>query len=187
MKVVFNYLKSDIIKKQRSFKIGLLTVFLVILFTAILMNIIGLTPLIFLRLAENTAGETDIMMLPLLNKLNVKYKSSAIDSLFNINNTNTFQLTQQNITNLSSLNNYSAQLVSGINIQFLDFPAIENVLMQENYIEGVAPRWIFKSSSSYYGVSTSSSLLIINSNLENKYGFGRNLDLDTLGFMVNKI
>ena len=66
--VVFNYLKSDLIKNQRTFKIGLVTIFLVVLFTSLFINTINLSSLIFLRLAENQVGETDLIMIPFSSK-----------------------------------------------------------------------------------------------------------------------
>lgn len=80
-KVIFNYLKSDIIKKQRSFKIGLISIFLVVFFIALLTNTISVAPVVFMRLSENQAGETDIIMLPYFTKQDVSKKYSAFDEL----------------------------------------------------------------------------------------------------------
>jgi hypothetical protein len=78
MRVVINYLKSDLIKKQRSFKIGLFSIFLVILFVSLLLNFIGISPVIFLKLAEEQAGETDIIIYPsLINSDIAKMKEWA--------------------------------------------------------------------------------------------------------------
>ena len=49
--VTINYLKSDLIKKQRAFKIGLVSIFLVVLFLTILFNAIELCSCIFIILA----------------------------------------------------------------------------------------------------------------------------------------
>ena len=89
LKVVFNYLKSDIIKKQRAFKIGFFTIFLVVFFIALLMNLITLSPLIFLRQAENQVGEADFIMMPVLDKKDVKGRTSAVDFLFSRSNNET--------------------------------------------------------------------------------------------------
>jgi hypothetical protein len=187
MKVVFNYLKSDIVKRQRSFKIGLITLFLVILFTALLINITGLTPLIFLRLAENSAGETDIIMIPFLNQIDVKYKTSLLDSIFQSNNTNSLSASQNNLPNQLinniSLPNSTAQL-NNLNFQLLDFPSIHKTLINEDFIQGLAPRWIFSVNTTYKSKTIPAALIVLNSELENKYGFGRNIDTKTLGLFV---
>ena len=89
-KVIFNYLISDLKKKQRSFKIGLFTIFLVVFFISLLMNTIGISPVIFLRLCEDQAGETDIIMIPFFNKEDASKKLSAFDELLfgeKVNNT----------------------------------------------------------------------------------------------------
>lgn len=64
LRVVFQYLKSDFSKKKRSFLIGLISVFLVVFFICLLINVIEMSPVIFLRLCEDKAGETDVMIIP---------------------------------------------------------------------------------------------------------------------------
>ena len=68
LRVVFEYLKSDISKKKRTFTIGLISVFLVVFFICVLMNIIEMSPVIFLRLCEDQSGETDIILIPSLSQ-----------------------------------------------------------------------------------------------------------------------
>ena len=48
LKVAINYLKSDLIKKQRSFKIGLISIFMIVFFLTLLLNAIQLCPCIFI-------------------------------------------------------------------------------------------------------------------------------------------
>ena len=50
--VTINYLKSDLIKKQRSFKIGLVSIFMIVFFLTLLLNAIQLCPCIFIKLSE---------------------------------------------------------------------------------------------------------------------------------------
>ena len=63
--VIFNYLKSDLIKKQRAFKIGLISIYLVVFFITMLMNAISISSSIFIRLSEDQAGEADFIFLPI--------------------------------------------------------------------------------------------------------------------------
>ena len=60
-----NYIKEDIKKKPRSFKIGFFTIFLVVSFLTLLTNIVSLSPVIFLRIAEDSMGDADILMTPI--------------------------------------------------------------------------------------------------------------------------
>jgi hypothetical protein len=70
--VVFNYLKSDLNKKKRSFLIGLTSIFLVVFFICVLMNTIENSPVIFLRLCEDQSGEIDVILIPQIDKKDVK-------------------------------------------------------------------------------------------------------------------
>jgi len=63
-KIVYQYIKSDFIKKKKSYIIGVISVFLIVLFICVLMNAIEMSPVIFLRLCEDQSGETDIILLP---------------------------------------------------------------------------------------------------------------------------
>jgi hypothetical protein len=62
--VILNYLKSDLIKKQRAFKIGLISIFLVVFFLTMIANVISLSPLIFFRLVEESVSEADMIFIP---------------------------------------------------------------------------------------------------------------------------
>ena len=171
--VVFNYLNSDLIKKQRTFKIGLITIFLVVFFTSLLLNTINLSSLIFLRLAENQAGETDLIMIPYLNKKDVKYKRSALDKLFA--NNQDLEKAQHNNSSFSE------------SFKLIDFPEVRKKLMNEPFIKGVSPRWIFPINVSYHNLWATSNLVILNSRVENQYEFGRKINLPDLNYLVNII
>ena len=57
--VITNYLKSDLIKKQRAFKIGLISIFMVVFFLTLLFNAIQLIPSIFIKLTEQQSSEIE--------------------------------------------------------------------------------------------------------------------------------
>ena len=80
--VTINYLKSDLIKKQRAFKIGLVSIFLVVFFLTLLFNAIELVPSIFIKLSEEQSGEIDLILTPYLTSQNVETKKSCFDSFF---------------------------------------------------------------------------------------------------------
>ena len=61
--VTINYLKSDLIKKQRAFKIGLVSIFLVVFFLTLLFNAIELCSCIFIKLSEEQTSEIDLIFI----------------------------------------------------------------------------------------------------------------------------
>jgi ABC-type antimicrobial peptide transport system permease subunit len=74
-------------------------------------------------------------------------------------------------------------------MQFLNFTDLHIRLMDEDYIQGLVPRWILVANSTSKDYSTEisnktlwtlSNVLVINSILENKYGMGRKLQLNPL-------
>lgn len=165
-KLILNYLISDLKKKKRNFRIGFFTVFLVVFFFAIFLNTIHLSPTILLRFAENQAGEVDIMMLPNFNKKDVSHKIPN----FKLNS-------NSNLKDNPNQNEPS--------FEFLNFDEIFEALKDEEYLEGLSPRWLFQTNSTndietFWAVS---NLIILDSKLENKFKFGRKMNLTDLGFM----
>lgn len=159
--VVINYLKSDIVKKQRSFKLGFITIFLVVLFVSILMNFIYISPIIFLKLSENQIGEGDIMMTPLLNNFDVSSKKSRVkylinnkeieyNSLSNYSTSNNSEISDNKTTSNSFLDNllnsidgvnitqnldrtYDSSESLNFNFQLLNFTNIEENIINGNF------------------------------------------------------
>ncbi|CEM34393.1 unnamed protein product [Vitrella brassicaformis CCMP3155] len=68
LKITVTYALSQLGRNLRPCRIGVATVFLVVFFTALLQNAIQLSPIIFLKLAENDLGETDLLYTPLQSK-----------------------------------------------------------------------------------------------------------------------
>jgi len=63
-RIMLRYLFADLKKKQRAFRIGFITILLVVTFVTALESGIQSVPLVFLKLAENEVGETDLIMTP---------------------------------------------------------------------------------------------------------------------------
>ena len=169
--VITNYLKSDLIKKQRAFKIGLISIFMVVFFLTLLFNAIQLIPSIFIKLTEQQSSEIDLILTPYLTSQNVETKKSAFDTF--IYDKSAFPI--PNITNFDLTN-----------IQFLNFYDVKEKLSNLSFIEGVAPRWIITGKSTNYNVKKkinstfSSNIFILNSQIENDIGIGRGLKLPEL-------
>ena len=162
--VILDYLHSDLFKKQRSFKIGLISIFLVVFFIGLLINIIQLSPNIFLRLSEESIGEADFIFAPSLGQKDVQNTLSSYESLV-INN-----------QHVSNINVFSTKLIN--------FTELKDKLKNISFIRGLAPRWILQSNTtsvsgnnSYWAVS---NIIILDSKLENQQGMGRKLHLPIL-------
>jgi ABC-type antimicrobial peptide transport system permease subunit len=62
--LTLNYVMANAAKSSRNTAIGITTVLVVVFFIGVLQNIVLRAPLIFLRLAETTAGEMDMVIVP---------------------------------------------------------------------------------------------------------------------------
>jgi hypothetical protein len=158
-RVIFNYLKSDLIDKQRAFKIGLISIYLVVFFITMLLNLISLSAMIFIRVSEDQVGEADFVMVPLLSSFDVAKSNSSFDKL--VMNPN--------------------QSTDFFDIKFIDFDDLKDKLKNNTNLYGVAPRWMLSGNTSTTSNWAVSNLFIIDSKLENKQGMGRLLHLHTLG------
>ena len=169
--VTINYLKSDLIKKQRSFKIGLISIFMIVFFLTLLLNAIQLCPCIFIKLSEEQSGEIDLILTPYIASRNVESKKSGFDTFFY--NKTSQQEQNASIFDLSQLN-------------FLNFYDIKRKLSDLSFIEGVSPRWIITGKASNKNEMTnnysefSANIFILDSAEENNMGIGRELNLPEL-------
>ena len=165
--VTINYLKSDLIKKQRAFKIGLISIFLVVFFLTLLLNAIELCSCIFIKLSEEQTGEIDLIFTPYLSSRSVANQKSGFDSFF-------YNKTQENRN----------QTFSFDNLNFLNFYDVEKKLENLSYIEGVAPRWIISGHAKKVedgdNADFRTNIFILESTKENNIGIGRELYLPEL-------
>lgn len=170
--VIINYLNSDLVKKQRAFKIGLVSIFMVVFFLTLLLNAIQLCPSIFIKLGEEQSGEIDLIFTPYLLSQNVGNKKSGFDKFF-FNKTTT--------PDSNSTSNFSLG-----NLNFLNFYEIRDRLSYLSFIEGVSPRWIITGKTSKkdeeQNITTefSTNVFILDSENENNIGIGRELNLPEL-------
>ena len=165
--VTLNYLKSDLIKKQRAFKIGLISIFLVVFFLTLLLNAIQLCSCIFIKLSEEQSGEIDLIFTPYLASRSVTNQKSGFDSFF-------YNKTSEKRNQTFSLDN----------LNFLNFYDVEKKLQNLSFIEGVAPRWIITGHAKKIDKSDNSdfraNIFILESTIENNIGIGRELYLPEL-------
>ena len=164
--VIINYLKSDLIKKQRSFKIGLVSVFLVIFFLTLLLNAIQLSPCIFIKISEEQKSEIDLILTPILTKENADTKRPTFDRFIHNKTLRSEPLTSK----YKLINN------------FLNFYEVKNRLKRLPFIEGITPRWVFQGKTlkiNKKGISSDflTNVFVINSARETDIGLGRSLNL----------
>ena len=168
--VTINYLKSDLIKKQRAFKIGLISIFMIVFFLTLLLNAIQLCSCIFIKLSEEQSGEIDLMLTPYLASRNVESKKSGFDTFFYNKSSSDSNSSFFDITQLS----------------FLNFYEIKERLENLSFIEGVTPRWIItgkasnKNEKKENSSEFSANIFILDSAKENDIGVGRGLNLPEL-------
>lgn len=59
---VVQYLRSDILRKARSFRIGVFTIFLIVSFVTVLKGVVDAAPVVFLKLAQDGSGNFDFQL-----------------------------------------------------------------------------------------------------------------------------
>ena len=155
--VILNYLKSDLIKKQRSFKIGLISIFLVVFFLTMISHVISLSPLIFFRLVEESVSEADMIFIPKISSGYVQKSNNRF---------NKFIIEKKEL---------SSEI---FNFRMLDFDFIKEKLQNISFLKGVSPRWMFMGNTTSSGINGTgnwalSNLILLDSDLENKIGMGR--------------
>ena len=165
--VIANYLRTDLLKKQRAFRIGLISIFLVVFFLTMLLYSIFLFPAVFIRVCEEQVGESDYIFLPMLNKQDMSYKKYDNFDKFIINKTS---------------KNFDI-----FSIKMLDFDDLNSRLKNLSFLKGISPRWMlqgnatkFPSKNNNNSIWSLTNLIILNSDLENKIGMGRKLKLPKL-------
>jgi hypothetical protein len=65
LSMLVEYLTADLQKRQRSFRIGVFSIFIVVAFLSTLLSAVMLSSVIYLKVAENTTGEADIILSPI--------------------------------------------------------------------------------------------------------------------------
>lgn len=61
---ITTYLVNELGKKQRSFQIGVFTIFIVVAFLTLLKSVVDVTPIAFVKVAQDQSGMSDFTMVP---------------------------------------------------------------------------------------------------------------------------
>ena len=161
--VLTTYVLADLKKKPRSYKIGVFTVTLTITFVILLYSILDVLPLVFIKQAQNTVGESDFIF----TAVSPQNISQSTDSYMY---DNSFQI-DRIVPGDSSLPfiNYTEFVLQAAGVEEYD---------------GFAPRW--------FGVAgflnpddltkeASGLLMILDTEIEVKIGLGRDFSKTLLG------
>jgi len=82
-KTVCEFLILDIKRRPGTFKIGLFTIYIVIVFLVLLQSILQLTPILFLSIAEGQSGMVDLELTPLVKNF-TKQENFGMNMTLNI-------------------------------------------------------------------------------------------------------
>eukprot|EP01133_Synstelium_polycarpum_P010243 gene10243-11942_t len=190
-RVALRYVHKNSRKNIKGLLLGLLTVFLVVLFISFLQNLIQASPIVFLKLSEDQAGELDLVITG-----DASSASVANSSLTSTDRVGAFKAAlkpQHNSLarqprpslmtataahpNIKAPNNGLGFSLSSFNLlpYFMNSTLLTNVLDGAKTVHGVAPRWLSLGDLAPISSNTSSSLilLVMNSTLEHDLGLGR--------------
>lgn len=167
---IFEYVRADIKKKQRSFKIGVFTIFLVVMFIVMLKSVVDKVGVAFLKVAQDQAGIFDVT----LTAATDGYSESGDIDLYN---SDPFEYQPRKVVQEESfLDMLGDNLIkdNGDNLEVLGFKLLNFEKLKEQLdpmtnntdFRAFAPRWILPTkfrNSTNPARNTSSILIIIDS------------------------
>ncbi|KYQ92900.1 hypothetical protein DLAC_05491 [Tieghemostelium lacteum] len=191
-RVALKYVHNNMKKDKKSLLLGLFTVFLVVLFICFLQNLIQNSPIVFLKLSEDQAGELDLVLFgdpslgPATESLDVPSGNQdptpslklSVSSYKRLNFTRI--LSAVKATNVDAITQSLMSLdVSGY---FVNSTFLNQTLANANTVHGIAPRWLSLGDMTAPSTNQTGSLiyLVINSELEKSIGLGRGWTLPPL-------
>lgn len=114
LSILLTYLWADLRKRQRSFRIGVFSIFLVVMFLSLMLSGVLMTGVIFLKLAEQQTDEADLVITPISAQ----------------NDTRSLDSTAVNTTNLQD------------SFRLLNFYDMNQTISGVENVAGLAPRWM---------------------------------------------
>jgi len=153
LSILLNYIITDIDKRPRTFKIGVFSVFLVVTFLVVLQSALHMTPIVFLRLAENQSGQYDFTLQPVAAVNDTRLDSTNADSGQTFFRGLNFTQLQQQLEDVSEISALAPRWILPVSVSNPKTP-----------------------ETSYQVLA-----LVLDSKLERENGFGSNIDLKDLG------
>ena len=187
MYTISNYIISDISKKQRSFKIGVSTIFIAVSFITMMKSVTDVMPVAFLKLSQDQAGGFDIRITSSAESMllngdinhhhvgpfgSMKYDTEKAPSLL------------ESITAQSYHDETDHTQIMGMNL--LKFDAFEQKLdsLNQTRFRGFSPRWQLPMklrNTTNPARNTSSIVIIIDSVKEAELKFGQDFTDERIG------
>lgn len=171
---ILAYIRKDIKKKARSFRIGVFTVFLVVSFITALKSLIDVAPIAFLKVAQDQAGAIDVKMVSDIDKQiqdgDLNYY--RLDHLSNWNRTNTSALEP---------GKDHFELFGFDMLVFDAFKDKLDPLSEKDVWKGFSPRWTIPAKLRSNQLTTSIILIIMDTAREVQYGIGPYFSKTILG------
>ncbi len=153
LSILLNYIITDIDKRPRTFKIGVFSVFLVVTFLVVLQSALHMTPIVFLRLAENQSGQYDFTLQPVAAVNDTRLDSSNADAGETFFRGLNFTQLQYQLADVSEISALAPRWILPVSVSNPKTP-----------------------ETSYQVLA-----LVLDSKLEREVGFGSNIDLKDLG------
>ncbi|GAM21205.1 hypothetical protein SAMD00019534_043800 [Acytostelium subglobosum LB1] len=164
--VAMRYVHNSSKKNVKSIVMGLITVLLVVTFISFLQNLIQNSPVVFLKLSEDQAGELDLVLTG--DPTSFTTTNSTLQA--------THGLTAPTPSPLDALSKFS------LSPFLINSTMLTQKLSNADMVHGVAPRWttIGDIQSPVTNITSSLIMLVINSTLEKQLGLGRGWNLPPL-------
>lgn len=189
LNVAARYVAKNTVRDKRGFAIGLATVLVLVTFVCLLENSIKKSPVIFMRLSENSVGEYDLVLSPLAYNTSVSSSAyTAVPTFSWLSESNS-----KNDSNSTSINRSgteelleAAGLGTLLSSMFLNWSKYDALLGSCAAVNSSVPRWMVVGTFAPVDVvsdpaNTSAVVLVMNDTLERAVGLGRNYHFAPLG------
>ena len=185
LNVAARYVAKNTVRDRRGFAIGLATVLVLVTFVCLLENSIKKSPVIFMRLSENSVGEYDLVLSPLA------YNTSVSSSAFTASPSAAWISDNASSGNSSDSSGdidllEATGLRTLLNSMFLNWSKYDALLGSCAAVNSSVPRWMMIGTFAPVDVAselpnTSAVVLVMNDTLERAVGLGRNYNFAPLG------
>ena len=172
------YVWADLRRNKRTMLVAVITVALVVGFVLLLQNSISRAPIIFLKLAENQVGESDLVLQPLSAEA-VQNLARSTSGTSTLKRDDSSSGKRDNSSTTAPSPSYSSNGF-GLNYTFVNeqLRPVEGTV-----VAGAAPRWtmLARATSEHASVNSSAVVLAIDSVREKEIGLGRDWHHRPLG------
>eukprot|EP01132_Coremiostelium_polycephalum_P005002 gene5002-6228_t len=196
--IAFSYVHKNSKRNKKNALVGMICIFLVVFFISFFQNLIQISPIVVMKMAENQVGEADLILTPKLSDstlefMNKKFGSDGVNNSVIDGGRNSSSLAQYDYSFLSTLFLNSTYLsyqledspsVRGVAPRWMSFGTVNSSTTNNNNVKSTTNKSQRDHSSNNNKPTTNSSLpinlinqelliLVIDSQLEKDIGLGR--------------